>query len=142
MSEIHLVDDSDDEVFLTRILLQRDRVAMKVVHHPTYESIKNFLEEIDEKKPILLVVDLNMPAKNGVEIISDLKTRAEERSIVMGICTGSEDPADRRQSINTGAQFFVNKPFSLKRLHIICEQTEKFKIRSRADSTVELFYTG
>ena len=50
-------------------------------------------------------------------------------NILIGICSGSEDPADKRNASESGAHFFVNKPLDLRSLGDVCEACEVLKMR-------------
>ncbi len=64
-------------------------------------------------KPDMVISDLCMPRKTGVELISALKSDPSTRDIPVAIITSSNIPNDRSDALLAGASAFENKPFGL-----------------------------
>jgi CheY-like chemotaxis protein len=139
LKEIHYVEDSDDEVFLSGLLLRKDGVDVKLVHHPALSSFLDMLEKTPIDQPLLAFFDLNMPRIKGTDAIREVR-KIDRTNLVLGICTGSEDPADAKLALEAGADFFVNKPLSCDRLDSIVALVEGVGLRKRPDGKIELFH--
>ena len=116
------LEDSEDEVFLTRIVFERERVAVPLVHYPRFDALERDLEpgELAALDDALVLVDLNLKLTDGTDAVRRLREMPAARGAVIGVCTGSEDPADRRDALAAGADFFVGKPLDTACLERIC----------------------
>lgn len=129
LETLYFIDDSDDERFLTEILFGVERINLKIRHFFNLQEFESFFTSQEEQKSFgLLIVDLNMPIQNGVEIVDHLKNRKKYENLVIGICTGSEDPADKKNANSAGADFFIKKPFDTKSLKKTCEIVPKLDL--------------
>jgi len=135
LSTLYYVDDSDDEIFLSRVLFKRQKIDLEIVHFSTFQR---FLEHSMELEPELLagtltVVDLNLTISKGTEGIRTFRGRPEGSRYVIGICSGSEDPADRQLAFDSGADFFVPKPLNRDRLSDICASRADLSLAEDAE---------
>lgn len=127
--EIHYLEDSDDEVFLSRLLFETEKIDLKLIHHVSVESLEKAIAKSDGKEPALVAIDLNMPVMKGTEVIQHVLTKTMSDKLFMGICSGSEDPADQKNAIQVGARFFVHKPLDSRCLQHICSFCEELEYR-------------
>lgn len=138
LKEIHFIEDSDDEVFLARLLLESQGLQLDVVHHTTLSQFLSFFDGKDDLPALLVCVDLNMPVIRGDEAIRSIRGQNRFDASVVGICTGSEDPADRKTALEAGAQFFVHKPLDKHALQKMTEDEPKLTLREISEGAVEL----
>lgn len=120
---VYMIDDSDDESYMTRLFFGRQEVRPKLEHFynfPAFLSESQGSSSFDAESSIL-VVDLNLRSMRGTEVIERIRKEPWGADAVAGICTGSEDPADRMDSLEAGADFFIGKPLDRARLQEICE---------------------
>ncbi len=68
------------------------------------------LESIQEAQPDLVLCDWNMPEMNGIELLQAL--RSEGCEVTFGFVTSEGTPEMRQQASDSGAAFFVTKPFT------------------------------
>ncbi len=61
-------------------------------------------------QPDLILLDLNMPRKGGLEVLSEVKADPALRSIPVAVLTTSEAPNDIRESYERGANTYLPKP--------------------------------
>ncbi|MDD9909110.1 MAG: response regulator [Ahrensia sp.] len=122
--EIQYMDDSDDEAFLSGLLLKKQKIAAKLMHHTSFDQLRRVLKSRDPAEPMLIMVDLNMPLMNGVEVIRNTLEDFADPHLFIGICSGSEDPADKLNAKEAGAHFFVQKPLDVTSLKRVCEICE------------------
>ena len=103
---ILIVDDDED----LRLLVRR---ALRAGHRVLEASTGNEgLVLIESHKPDLLLLDLNMPAPDGFEILKTLRSRNETRSLPVIVLTGQGDEESARSSFQLGATDFLSKPFT------------------------------
>ncbi len=71
---------------------------------------------IDEKQPDLIILDWMLPTVSGIEVCRRLRQRAETRNIPIIILTARGEESDRIRGLDTGADDYVVKPFSMTEL--------------------------
>jgi two-component system, chemotaxis family, response regulator Rcp1 len=64
-------------------------------------------------RPDLILLDLNLPKKDGREVLAEIKGTADLRSIPVCVLTSSEAHDDIKNAYALGANCYVTKPFSL-----------------------------
>ncbi|NJO37361.1 MAG: response regulator [Rhizobiales bacterium] len=99
-----------------------------------YSDAREVLAELGRRRkaaarlPGLIVSDLNMPGMDGIQLARKLRADKAYRDMVVGICTGSENPADHAAASAAGADFVVIKPLDRRTLARICETTGRFEL--------------
>ena len=71
---------------------------------------------IDEKQPDLILLDWMLPTVSGIEVCRRLRQRAETRNIPIIMLTARGEESDRVRGLETGADDYVVKPFSMSEL--------------------------
>lgn len=135
---VHFIDDSDDEIFLTKILFSREKIAPRLVHYNSLEEFRAALGAAAPDQPMLVCVDLNMPRMKGTDIIASVLADAARRPMIIGICSGSEDPADKLNAKRVGARFFVQKPLNRAALRAICSVADELSFEITHDDVFTL----
>lgn len=72
------------------------------------------LEVVGEKKPDLILLDLNMPELDGFEVCRRLKADPETKMIPIVVITGYSDSDNHLKALEVGADDFLAKPFNLQ----------------------------
>ncbi len=71
---------------------------------------------VNERLPDLVVLDWMMPKISGIEVCRRLRSRAETRNIPIVMLTARGEESDRIRGLDTGADDYVIKPFSMTEL--------------------------
>ncbi|MBS1258468.1 MAG: Transcriptional regulatory protein BaeR [Candidatus Scalindua arabica] len=108
---IAIVDDEPDIVELVTIHLKK--AMFKTRDFPDAESFYSWL---DKQTPDLLILDLMLPDKDGLEICKHLKKEDKFSSIPIIMLTAKGDETDKILGLEFGADDYVTKPFSPKEL--------------------------
>ncbi len=74
------------------------------------------LKAATEEPPDLILLDLNLPVVNGLEVCRLLRARPATRSVPIIIVTARTSESDRVVGLDAGADDYVSKPFSLREL--------------------------
>jgi len=104
----------DDPVMLNMVatLLTKDgHTVMKAT------SASSVMQQIEEDTPDLMLIDVNLPDRNGLLLCKDLRRRAEYNEIPIVFLTGdSTSPDDVAQALNVGGDDYIKKPFAAREL--------------------------
>lgn len=89
--------------------------------HSSYEikvatDGKSALEMINNEKPDLILLDINMPEMNGYEVALELKSSKETMHIPLIFLTAKSDSKSIESAFNIGAVDYISKPFSKEEL--------------------------
>ena len=68
---------------------------------------------VDERLPDLIVLDWMLPKVSGIEVCRRLRTRAETRNVPIIMLTARGEESDRIRGLDTGADDYITKPFSM-----------------------------
>ena len=106
---ISVVDDDESIRRTTKLLIESFGYRAAV-----FESAENFLRSGQLHGTSCLVVDINMPGINGLQLQSQLTAKGCSIPIIFITAYGNEE--SRRQAMQAGAVAFLDKPFSDKQL--------------------------
>ena len=123
MVTLLVVDDNDDDVILLQESL-KDLPAAQVLRiaHDGDEALAYLRREGEfggAPRPSLVLLDINMPRKNGFEVLGEMKNDPELRSIPVVILSTSRSEDDVALAYGSGACTFVSKPVNLDRLRLM-----------------------
>lgn len=113
--EILLVDDSRVTTLIIGDILKRKDIAMNLTVLNDGEKALNYLHKIgpfhNASDPDLIILDLNLPKINGLELLRDIKKDKQLKKIKVVMLTASEEEIDRYNALKFGATDFYVKPF-------------------------------
>ncbi|MGJ3249855.1 MAG: response regulator [Elainellaceae cyanobacterium] len=122
--EILLVEDSPSDADLTIETLNDAKVLNNL--HVVEDGVEALAylrrvgHYIDAPRPDLVLLDLNLPKKNGREVLSEIKSDPELRLIPVVVLTTSESDEDILRSYQLHANCYVTKPVGLEEfIHLI-----------------------
>jgi CheY-like chemotaxis protein len=111
---ILMADDDEDDRLLTRDALRESRLANELYFVRDGEELLEFLYQRGQfasaPRPGLILLDLNMPRKDGREALREIKADPNLRCIPVVVLTTSKEEADIYRSYDLGANSFVTKP--------------------------------
>ena len=113
---ILLADDDEEDRELARDALQDSRLPneMKFVtdgqDHLDYLHHRGRWTEADSPRPGIILLDLNMPKKDGREALQEIKADDSLRRIPVVVLTTSKDEADVLATYDLGVSSFITKP--------------------------------
>jgi CheY-like chemotaxis protein len=125
-----LVDDDVGDVVLVERALESEKCVPRI--HAVRDGVEAmwFLrrkgEFADAPRPDLILLDLNMPRKDGREVLADVKNDPDLRSIPVIVLTTSSSDDDMRNMYDLHANCFVTKPIALQEFTKIIQEIRKF----------------
>ena len=95
----------------------------------------SMLEALKTEKPELIVLDIMLPSKDGVEVLREIRSNPETRKIPVIMATAKGTEMDKIQGLDTGADDYLVKPFGVmemvSRIKAVlrrCESDEKEEV--------------
>jgi chemotaxis family two-component system response regulator Rcp1 len=115
--EVLLVEDSPGDVRLTREAFKDAKVHINLRVAPDGVEAMDFLNRVgkhsDAPRPDLILLDLNLPKKDGREVLEEIKESPVLKSIPVVILTTSASDADILRSYRLHANCYITKPVGL-----------------------------
>lgn len=116
MKPIHilLVEDNEGDILLTTEALEEFKIfnQLSVVRNGklALDFIQKKEEFKDAERPDIIILDINLPLKNGVEVLEVIKSNSETKSIPVVMLTTSSSETDIVKSYANHANAFITKP--------------------------------
>jgi CheY-like chemotaxis protein len=130
---ILMADDDPDDRLLTADALKEARLINDIRFVENGEELLEYLRRTgkfappaDAPRPGLILLDLNMPRKDGRAVLKDLKQDAELRTIPVVVLTTSKDDEDVYRSYDLGVNSYIVKPVTFEALVDILQTLEKY----------------
>ena len=115
---ILVVDDSENDIALLRRAFDQEGVKNDV--HVCKSGVEA-LDYLSHASPLprLMLLDINMPAMNGFEVLRRVKEHPQWRQIITVIFTTSMQPHDKARADELGADSFLTKPMNNDDLRMV-----------------------
>jgi len=142
---IVLAEDDEGHAYLVKQNLARAGIANEVVHMPDGQAAIDYVRcegayaDRSSNGPLLLVLDINMPRLDGIEVLARMKSDEATAKIPVIMLTTTDDPREIGRCYELGCSVYITKPVeypafveAVKRLglflqvvQIPCEQGNK-----------------
>lgn len=118
---ILMADDDDDDFLLTKKALAESKLLNRLVRVKDGEELLDYLYNRgehtgDNPRPGVILLDLNMPRKDGREALREIKSDPELKDIPIVIFTTSKAEEDIYRSYQLGSNSFITKPVTFENL--------------------------
>ena len=129
-AEVLLAEDNSGDVVLTKKALKQGKLANNLhVVADGVEAMRYLRQEAeyaDALRPDLILLDLNMPRKDGKEVLADIDEEDELSRIPVVVLTSSESEADIARSYELSANAYLTKPVDFDGFVEIVNRLEGF----------------
>ncbi len=128
--QLLLVEDNPGDVWLTKEAFKSGQVPVNLnVAVDGVEAI-DFLRQLgkfqDAPRPDLILLDLNLPRKNGREVLAEIKADPDLHRIPVVVMTTSKAPQDVEYAYDLNANCYIAKPLQLDDFMCVVQSIEDF----------------
>lgn len=127
--ELHVLladDDEDDRLFFRDAI---DEVKVKTVVNMVNDGVElmDYLNNPNTRLPNLLFLDLNMPRKDGMECLKEIRSNHKLKDLSIAIYSTSGLEKDIEETFVKGANIYIKKPNDFEELKAILEKVINIK---------------
>ena len=115
--DILLIEDNENDAELAIRALRKDNVARYIIHLKDGEDALDFLfgkgqytGRNTDNRPLLILLDLKMPKVSGLEVLEQIKSNEQTKTIPVVMLTSSKEHPDVEKSYLLGANSYIVKP--------------------------------
>jgi len=128
--DILLVEDNPGDACLAREAMVESKIKNELHHVTDGEQALAYLRKqgayAQAPRPDLILLDLNLPLKDGREVLAELKNDVQFKRIPIVVLTVSSDDIDILKAYNLHANCFISKPLDLEQFMTIVRTIESF----------------
>jgi chemotaxis family two-component system response regulator Rcp1 len=128
--EILLVEDNPGDERLTREALKEGKVYSNLHWVKDGVAAMEFLRRSGQYKgvprPDIILLDLNLPKKDGREVLHDIKSDPDLKRIPVVVLTTSKAEEDVLRTYNLHANCYVTKPVDLEKFIVVVKSIDRF----------------
>lgn len=106
--KILIVDDDFNIHRILTMIIEHDNLG-QVIKNQDLDG-RNIFQRIEKEMPNIIIVDLLMPGKDGIEIVREVRAKYKDIMMIMISQVNSKDMIERAYS--SGIEFFINKPIN------------------------------
>lgn len=131
--QILMADDDADDRFLLKAAFEDNEVPNPIIFFEDGERLLDYLsEQPGDNPPLLIFLDLNMPKRDGREVLQALRSNKDWNIIPIIIFSTSNAPDDIRSAYQLGANCYIIKPSSYEGLKEVILNVQKFWLQTVA----------
>src|SRR5579883_869944 len=121
--EILLVEDTPSDVRLTQEALKDSRLNYNLTVVNDGEQAMEFFRKVagTPRQPDLVLLDLNMPKKNGHEVLQEMKDIPALKDVPVILLTVSRDEDEILRALHLKLNYYLGKPVTSDKLNVLLE---------------------
>ncbi len=125
---ILLVEDNPMDLDLTLRAFNKKKFSNTIqIARDGEEALAYFARwEAGEPLPAVILLDINLPKVNGLEVLQKLKSHAEFRRIPVVVLTSSRENSDLKTAYDLGVNSYIEKPVSFNKFIEVAEHIELY----------------
>lgn len=127
---ILLIEDNEGDIYITTEALEEQKTISKISVARNGQEGIDFLQQAMDKDynslPDLILLDINLPLKNGYDVLTYVKDNPVTRTIPVIILTTSSSESDILQSYSQHANCFITKPDEVEDFYRFIEGVVNF----------------
>ncbi|OBQ55896.1 response regulator [Tamlana sp. s12] len=119
---IALADDDDDDRMLFSEAIEEIAIQTKLMLFNHGQELMDYLTQPKIELPNLIFLDLNMPIKNGMQCLKEIRNNPVLKDLCVAIYSTSSSEVDIEETFLNGANIYVNKPNNYSKLREAIEK--------------------
>jgi CheY-like chemotaxis protein len=114
-------DDETDRLLFTEAFLE---IKIKTIVETVNDGVElmQWLDEKYDHLPHLIFLDLNMPRKNGLQCLKEIRSNEKLKNISVAIYSTSGNEKDMEETFRSGANIYITKPSDFNTLKQVLEK--------------------
>ena len=127
--DILLVEDSPDDRELMKLAFSKVKVDRNlIIVSSGAEALSYLQQQIDGQKslPALVILDLNLPKINGIEILQKIRASPKTRILPVIMLSSSNEPQDLIDSYINGCNSYIRKPIHFTQLQAFVKEISTY----------------
>jgi len=109
---ILLVEDDDVDAFILNAMLKRNCLECNIDRVANGKQALKYIFEGNNRKPDLILLDLNMPVMGGKAFLEEIMKKGLESEFKVAVLTSSGNSVDRQACLGLGAVDYFEKPMN------------------------------
>lgn len=129
---ILLAEDDEDDFILAKDAFRESRLVNELYRVKDGEELLDYLhhrgayENKDAPRPLMILLDLNMPRKDGREALKEIKSDEKLRCIPVVVLTTSKAEEDIVRTYELGCNSFIRKPVTFEQFVYVIREWKKY----------------
>ncbi|MBO0591563.1 response regulator [Cellulophaga sp. E16_2] len=119
---IALADDDEDDRLLFKDAIEEIKIKTKLSLFTNGKELMDYLLLPNVILPEVIFLDLNMPIKNGMQCLKEIREHAKLCDLSVAIYSTSSSERDIEETFVNGANVYINKPNSFGELRTVIEK--------------------
>ncbi|MGZ4965313.1 MAG: response regulator [Limisphaerales bacterium] len=127
------VEDEEDDAIMMQLAWKRVGIDFPLVTLcdgqqalDYFNGSNGYFDRERHPLPCLLLLDLNLPRMNGLEVLKELREKFDKTQLPIVIFSSSDAPKDRRETLEAGANTYIVKPSGLQQLNKVVASLPSF----------------
>lgn len=114
--KVILADDDEDDRLFFEDAFNELKMNTKVQMYHDGVQLMDYINSEVARMPHILFLDLNMPRKNGIECLKEIRSNSDFKNITIAIYSTSSSEADIENTFALGANIYIKKPDNFNEL--------------------------
>lgn len=133
---LHILLADDDKSDRLLFIEAFSELKIKTIVHTVNNGVQlmEWLSRENIRLPHLLFLDLNMPLKNGIECLKEIKNIEKLKNISIAIYSTSDNEKDMEETFRSGANIYITKPNDFNKLKLVLEKAVMTTFRYQDES--------
>lgn len=131
-----LVEDNEGDIILTREALESSKYIGQLTTlrdgQLAFEYLENCIEKGDSSLPDIVLLDINLPKKNGHEVLQFIKSHDQLKQLPVIMLTTSSSEKDILAAYRNYANCFISKPIEVDHFMDVISKVEEFWLNTVA----------
>jgi CheY-like chemotaxis protein len=131
-----LVEDNEGDIILTKEALESSRYIGQLITQKNGQAAIDYLDNVisgnDSVLPDIILLDINLPKKNGLEVLQYIKSHDKLKHLPVLMLTTSSSEKDIMTSYQNHANCFISKPIEIDQFMELITKVEEFWLNTVA----------